>query len=92
MTASTDRAVALAVLGTDRPGAAESTGGAGSGVDRSAAALAIALADVAERVRTAPEESFAHCAVRGAWEVLRARVDARVDASPGAVRDEAEGS
>jgi hypothetical protein len=62
------------------------------GVDRSPAALAFAIADAAERVRTAPSSHFAHCAVRGASEILRARLDEGLAVSPGVARDAAEGS
>ena len=55
-----------------------------TGRDCSPETLAILLARVAERVRTDPAANFAHCAVRGAAEVLRARLDERMPVSPGA--------
>lgn len=57
------------------------------GRDRSPQSLALLLAKAAERVRTDPAENFAHCAVRGAADVLCARLDDRMGESPEAARD-----
>lgn len=70
-----------AATATDSP---TSTAPVPHGDDRSPESLALLLARAAERVRTDPEAHFAHCAVRGAAEVLRARLDERMPVSRGA--------
>lgn len=61
------------------------------GWDRSPKSLALLLASGAERLRTDPPQNFSHCAVRGAAEVLRARLDERMGRSWEAARDATEG-